>query len=268
MKAIDEVRELRAEHLKTIIEGRERPLVLRELVSSWPLVLSATESFALLAKYLLQFDQGISMEAMISHPDENGRFFYNKDFTGFNFKCQRATLQDALKVLAALRNRQSAPGFYIGSAKISSSLPGLRKACGLSFINDEVEPNIWLGNKTCVAIHNDVSQNIACVAGGRRRFTLFPPDQGVNLYIEREKPSPAGRPISLVNLRSPDFNEYPRYTDALEAGCEAELGPGDAIFIPTGWWHGVEALDDVNLLINYWWKASESASDLRGSEVL
>ncbi len=34
---------------------------------------------------------------------------------------------------------------------------------------------------------------------------------------------------------------------------EATLDPGDAIFIPTPWWHAVESLDKINVLVNYWW---------------
>ena len=33
----------------------------------------------------------------------------------------------------------------------------------------------------------------------------------------------------------------------------AELEPGDAIFIPYGWYHHVEALERFNMLVNYWW---------------
>ena len=33
----------------------------------------------------------------------------------------------------------------------------------------------------------------------------------------------------------------------------AELQPGDAIFIPSLWWHQVESLSAVNGLVNYWW---------------
>ena len=33
----------------------------------------------------------------------------------------------------------------------------------------------------------------------------------------------------------------------------AVLEPGDAIYIPYMWWHGVESLDPLSVLANYWW---------------
>ena len=32
-----------------------------------------------------------------------------------------------------------------------------------------------------------------------------------------------------------------------------ELDPGDALYIPFGWWHEIHALSPVNVLVNYWW---------------
>src|SRR3546814_10601995 len=33
-----------------------------------------------------------------------------------------------------------------------------------------------------------------------------------------------------------------------------ELDPGDAVFIPSMWWHHVEGLEPFNILVNYWWR--------------
>ena len=66
--------------------------------------------------------------------------------------------------------------------------------------------------------------------------------------------TPAGQPITLVDIRNPDLERFPRYAEALEAAEVADLGPGDAVYIPALWWHNVEALDDFNVLVNYWWR--------------
>ena len=35
----------------------------------------------------------------------------------------------------------------------------------------------------------------------------------------------------------------------------ADLEPGDAIYIPTLWWHHVRSHSPLNILLNYWWQA-------------
>jgi Cupin-like domain len=85
---------------------------------------------------------------------------------------------------------------------------------------------------------------------------LFPPEQIGNLYIGPIGHAPTGTPISLVSFRDPDFERFPRFKDALAAARVAELEPGDALFIPTLWWHHVESLEKHNVLVNYWWKGA------------
>ena len=65
--------------------------------------------------------------------------------------------------------------------------------------------------------------------------------------------TPAGQPISLVDMHQPDLDQFPRFSQAWAQAQVAELNPGDAIYMPGMWWHQVESLSAINGLINYWW---------------
>lgn len=99
------------------------------------------------------------------------------------------------------------------------------------------------------------------VAAGRRTFTFFPPDQLGNLYIGPLETAPGGLPVSLARLDAPNFSAHPRFREALEAAVQIEAGPGDAVYIPYGWWHHVRATAPVNMLVNYWWNEAEPLID-------
>jgi hypothetical protein len=92
------------------------------------------------------------------------------------------------------------------------------------------------------------------VVAGRRRFTLFPPEQLANLYVGPLDFAPAGQAISLVDLENPDLDRFPRFAEALVHAQSAELQPGDIIYIPSMWWHHVQGLESLNVLINHWWR--------------
>ena len=131
-------------------------------------------------------------------------------------------------------------------------LPGFERDNRLGLLPPPLEaPRIWIGNESAVSPHFDESDNVACVVAGRRRFTLFPPEQVGNLYVGPLDFTMAGQPASMVDLRSPDFAAHPRFADAIAAAATADLEPGDAIYIPALWWHGVEAL---SRFVNYWWR--------------
>ena len=59
-----------------------------------------------------------------------------------------------------------------------------------------------------------------------------------------------------MDLHEPDFDRYPKFRDALEAAREFVLEPGDALYIPSMWWHHVEGLDGLNMLVNFWWRTT------------
>lgn len=130
--------------------------------------------------------------------------------------------------------KESSPhAVSIQAASIEQCLPALLEKHALPILDAEVKPTLWASNRSRVAAHYDLNDNIACNVVGRRRFTLFPPDQVANLYVGPTLNSPGGVPISLVDIHAPDFNRYPKFTTALENAVSAELGLGDAIFIPS-----------------------------------
>jgi len=230
-----------------------RPLVMRGLAGSWPAVAAAQHSPAALAAYLGGFDSGAPVEAFLGPPAMQGRYFYGEGMRGFNFERRKGALADVLDFLLRAANDPKAPCFYVGATPVPETLPGFDTANPMAlFPHETATPRAWIGNRSTVTTHFDVSDNIAVVVAGRRRFTLFPPEQLGNLYIGPLDHTMAGQPASMVSLHAPDLARFPRFADALAAGFTAELGPGDAIYIPTLWWHHVEALDPVNMLINYW----------------
>jgi hypothetical protein len=87
---------------------------------------------------------------------------------------------------------------------------------------------------------------------------LFPTDQVANLYVGPLEFTLAGQPISLVDLDNPDFDQHPFFAQALDAAQTAELGPGDALYIPSLWWHAVSSLDEIGAMINFWWRDAEA----------
>jgi hypothetical protein len=239
------------------------PVVLRGAVGHWPMVRAGRSSAQDAVAYLRSFEarDAQPVVATVGPPEIGGRFFYNADLSGFNFRQEKVPLGVALSTLLKYAEDPQAPAIYIGSTTIDTWLPGFRAENDVSMGSREPLASIWIGNRTRIAAHQDVPDNLACVVAGRRRVTLFPPEQLSNLYIGPLDHTPAGQPISLVDFASPDLVRFPRFEQALEHALVAELGPGDAVLIPSMWWHHMEALEPFNVLVNYWWRQSPAWMD-------
>lgn len=254
-KKIPEYDNLSADQFFSEIVPAQRPIVIRNFSAHWPLVVAAKNTPQDFVGYLKGFYTGNKVSILLGHPDIKGRFFYNDDMTGFNYIKGDERLDLYLDRLLDLIDKEIYPSASIQNVLPSYILPGLVDE-NISEFFPNVEPRLWLGNQAIVSAHYDGSDNVACVIAGKRRFILFPPDQVANLYPGSLNLTPAGAPVSLVNLHEPDFDRYPRYRLALDNAFSAELYPGDAIFIPLLWWHHVESLEKVNGLMNYWWNGS------------
>ncbi|KQM85154.1 cupin [Sphingomonas sp. Leaf23] len=250
---IAEVEAADAATLDRLLREATAPFVVRGLVSDWPLVQAARASSQAARDYLVQHHRDIPFTVSVGQPGSGGRLFYD-DAMAMNFATVRAKLPDILGEMARVEQADDPRPIYLASIDMRGFFDGLDEANRVDLGSREPLASIWIGTRTRIAAHNDLPANLACVAAGRRRFTLFPPDQFANLHLGPLDNTPAGRAVSMVDFSAPDLARHPRFAEALAHAQVAELGPGDAIHIPSLWWHHVEGLEAFNILVNYWWR--------------
>jgi len=235
-------------------------VLLKGLVAHWPAVQAGRAAPLGICNYLQRFDQGVEVMATKTRAAARGVMGYNAELTDFAFVKARMGLGEFMANLQAYLPLEAAPSIAAQCAKVSEVIPGFLDENPLAALPGVI-PNFWLGNALTVPVHHDHPYNLACVVAGRRRFTLFAPEQVGNLYIGPLEHTPSGAPISVVHPNPPDLERYPRYRDALASARVADMEPGDALYIPPLWFHQVEALEKVNLLINYWWPVAGLAGE-------
>jgi len=247
------------EDIPSSVLSSTEPIILKNLVSNWPVVQAAKSSPEQVCSYLEQYYQGMTTGAGVSSPENKGRLFYSNDFTQLNFTKEPAQLDVFLQQVLAAFNDENPVSRYIGSTPVDKLLPNFRATNDLAALAQH-KPlvSIWLGNQSRIAAHHDTPNNIACCIAGKRRFTLFPPNQIENLYLGPLDFNPAGQAISLVDFHQVDFIKHPKFATALANAQVAELGPGDSLFLPSMWWHHVEGLSKLNILVNYWWQTNSA----------
>ncbi|MDP5211455.1 cupin-like domain-containing protein [Pseudoalteromonas tunicata] len=245
---------------KDVLKNK-KPVLLKAQLEHWPLVINAKQSHQHFLALIKTFDIGEVVDCVIQDPIHKGRIFYNSSMTGFNFEHKKIKLTDALVKLSQWHGTQTSPSFAIQSAPILHTLPKMLEEHTIDLIDPNVIPRIWLGTDAIVPAHYDNAENLACVISGKRRFTLFPPEQIENLYIGPIDFAPTGAAISLVDFNQPDFERFPKFKEALSHAQVFELEPGDVLYIPSMWWHHVESYGQLNTLVNYWWGGTVGLND-------
>ena len=150
---------------------------------------------------------------------------------------------------------------YLAQHTLFDQLPGLRQHFSEPGIvrGRVTRTNAWIGSaNTVTPCHYDSYDGLLVQVVGVKHVRLYAPSDTPFLYptstpwtAQRRWPtdstaSPAapgavGRgTVSLVDVAAPDAARFPLFQ---RATCvEAWIQPGDALFIPAGWWHWVHAV--------------------------
>ena len=244
--------------LREEIIARDRPAVLKGLVKHWPMVRAAQQSPQALLEYVRERDLNRPVRVLVGQPDIKGLYFYRDDMSGLNFEYASRPFHAALASILTGASQANPPSIYTGATAVEENFPQIGTENTLDVLQTHLTDRpastfLWLGNAVTAATHYDNLDGINCIVAGRKRFTFFPPDQFPNLYIGPLDMAPGGQPTSLVKVSEPDLERYPRFAQALAEAETVDVEPGDAVFIPSFWWHNVESLEPVNVSLNFWW---------------
>lgn len=146
---------------------------------------------------------------------------------------------------------------YCAQHELLEQCPGLRADIAAAEVFAEVfgahsRCNVWIGTRSTVTpCHWDSYDNCLAQVQGFKRLLLLAPAQAKHLYVEDGGSGVSAQGnLSAVDVEAPDLTRFPDFVGA-EVLC-AELGPGDALFIPAGWWHQVRALS-ASISVNFWY---------------
>ena len=104
--------------------------------------------------------------------------------------------------------------------------------------------NLWLGGPTRSGLHFDNMDNFLVQIFGQKRAVLVDPRYAGSLELIPEIPSKSG--LSPEQIEGPahgSFGSVPRWCGT--------ISPGDALFIPRGWWHYLAGVDR-SISLNVW----------------
>jgi lysine-specific demethylase 8 len=114
--------------------------------------------------------------------------------------------------------------------------------------------NLWMGFKTRSGLHYDLDDNFLVQIFGTKKVFLVSPDDTKFIY-----PLPENFLKSMVNPSDPDFKRYPKFKHATI--LEGELGAGDVLFIPKGWFHYIYS-PEQSISLNCWYGSPMTIREL------
>ena len=131
------------------------------------------------------------------------------------------------------------------------------------------ETRLWVSSSGSVTpLHFDHCHSVICQVVGRKRVTCFAPRDSVDLYpislgdgnVRTSRVDLMAWRFGSVESRGGQRFQHPDVAFAMP--LETVLLPGDAVYIPPGWWHHVETLEggSISVLMPFDQNADEQRS--------
>ncbi|MBY0501371.1 MAG: cupin-like domain-containing protein [Alphaproteobacteria bacterium] len=194
------------------------PFVFSYRLDSWP-------AFSLWTPSFFKETYGDQIVDINPHlPDKAAPYLYNMDSQTTLMK-----LKDFIDLM--LTNRSC----YLAEAPVET-FQGLEEQQNLlelippSEREKEARISLWMGANTRSGLHFDMLDNFLVQVYGIKKFVLIPPED-----IRLTYPIPSHFSKSPINPLVPDLKRFPKFKKAHL--FKGELKPGDALFIPKGWYH-------------------------------
>ncbi|MEU6076215.1 cupin-like domain-containing protein [Micromonospora sp. NPDC047074] len=116
--------------------------------------------------------------------------------------------------------------------------------------------NLWISHQgVFTKNHFDEFENFNIALEGRKRFIIAPP--GSREYYPRSVLRGFGDKSRVFDLDNVDLARFPRVAPKLAQRRDFVLEPGHMLYLPLGWWHQAESLDEMNINVNFWLKSKK-----------
>ncbi|KAL2863077.1 putative JmjC domain protein [Aspergillus lucknowensis] len=137
---------------------------------------------------------------------------------------------------------------------------------------DVYDTNLWIGfPPTYTPLHRDPNPNLFVQLAGRKVVRLLAPWEGMRVFARvRGELGRSGGPEAaafrgeeMMRGRERALLEGVVWGGGMDVnsgeegaeGFEAELGAGDGVFIPRGWWHSIKGVgQSVTASVNWWFR--------------
>jgi len=155
------------------------------------------------------------------------------------------------------------PNLYLAQTPLLEEFPELKTSFEPepAFVRagkgEVYSPNVWMGRSETVntPLHKDPNSNLFVQLAGKKSLRTFSPDTGRRIFEQLGYTVDRFRGEDMMVGDVKERVERAVWDEEQEGGMEAEVGVGDGVYIPQGWWHAIRGVGvGVNASVNWWFR--------------